>query len=305
MTGNPERSAVPSPDPAAKQRIGAYYLKGLLQGSGGKAWNPESSSNGLGLDNADLAMIHQARAFIPEVLTEKLNLSKLTWRPVALISHEKPLTWLATGFSDAKELKIDNALATIEIAQHARLENGQEKFSPLLLRIAGVHNDKVTRDKRIVAATYDLTENGQLTNLNVSLSNQEFDSLSNGAERLVFPEHVIVDFSSQSAKPYSTAGLITNGMVNEIRSKNPQELLCKKAISIRRNQEGAYRFAVKGFDRNAISFLRSGGEKSGYYVASMDGHSLNVGFTNPEDDLNTQQRPKSWEIIIPSSLQKA
>lgn len=205
MVGSPEQL-----DRTAKSRIGAWYLRKLIESLS----QPVGIWGSLGtFENVEAATAKVDGIKIPNFLKEMFGLDKLSWQ----LAGGSRTSTLIIGGNFNPQVKADiesDAFATIEVARRMEIVDGREKPVPLFFRIAGVVSGNEGEEKRIVAATYDLTDPSHpLTELNVSVNHNESSSLRAKAQNPLFRElfqHIFPSFSIEF--PYKTAGLITKAM---------------------------------------------------------------------------------------------
>ncbi len=294
MTASLERK--PPHDPS--RRIGEFYLRGFLSDSDGKI-----DVNGkLELQDAMRKMSREAGVGLPPSLIERLSLKKLAWKEVG---DYYDLPFVLAGFPDHKQTSLNTALATIEVARKTKKpsKSGVRQTEPLLLRIAGVHHDETTGDKRVVAATYYLKENGRLTNLDVSVRKDEYpqepaeeiagngDNQPHGYD----PQKIMVDLPSDRKQPYGTAALVTQGMVNAIRTDESS----LRALSVKLNSKGDVFFGPPYFDKPDFS----GATGRLGYNAKIENGLITVGLTVTGEGAE-KRGLTPWQISIPASLPK-
>ncbi|MBI4096468.1 MAG: hypothetical protein HY425_01995 [Candidatus Levybacteria bacterium] len=296
MAGTPEKSAASNLDhEQAKRKIGEFYLRGVLSNDE----RTRGDSQNLEFRHAMQKMSEKARVGLPSSFIEDLGLKQLVWKKVSGYYH---LPLILTGFPDGKETSINNALATIEVAQRIT-SSVRQQTEPLFLRIAGVHqDDSITGNKRIVAATYDLIENGRLTSLDVSVCKDEYPQESieeiagngNHSPRRYRLQNIMVALPSDREKPYKTAALVTPGMVNAIRTDEPPLY----ALSIKLDPADSSFFGPPHY--NNPGFVKIITDRLGYYAERKDGLTK-AGLTEEGAE---KRGLTPWQISIPASLPK-
>ncbi len=292
MTGNPERLALL--DKATKDRIGSFYLSNLLEADGTGKWP-------IFLDSIDRFIAQKSHVRIPIALASKLELGLLDWGVFPsdenLHRAEPSLPLLFVGRPARKRPMDDDferACATIEIAR--RIDFGKNpKETPFALRIAGV-----TKEGRIVAATYDLEDNNRLAELNVSMPfkecpphlNDYWDTDQNLRPKLVAP---LLD----RLHPYAAAGLITQRMCEIVRTMDPKYYPHTNALVFQLTQS---KISIgKPLDGLDIRRLAEQAVKLGYFAERTVG-IVTVGLTG---EAAQQRGIAPWEISLPASLSKA
>jgi len=248
-----------------------------------------------------------ARVNISSIMSA-LNLDNLSW----IIRHDKslpPILLLGKNIKDWKRINdnYEDAITTIEIASKLELDkNGNKILVPTGLSIASVCNEKET----IIASKWDLENQGQLAELNISISDDE--RLEIGKVLDFRSENFntrIVPIPTSDINPYQTAGLITPAMCeegkkavlenysySESHSAYPfhNHVLVLKFKQTNPNTEGGCQFDL---DDTTAFFLK----KCGYYYKISDG-IFTIGLGDKEANWKDL---KSWEINAPLSLKKA
>jgi hypothetical protein len=238
----------------------------------------------------------ETKTKIPNSLSEKLELQDLQW---IRRSHQEALSLLFVGKKNNEKYSnnYEDALATIEIGERKQFDesiNGWKDI-PAYVRVAGIDKEQ----NRIIAATYDLTENNRLTRLNVSIQETEFNNTENDVDYLYslsmksLLSKSMIPLSFSEKRPYFTAGLITPQMYEATRHEwaFSFELHSKGSIAPKRPDVGP-NTAAEAF--KTFSEL-------GYYTRREDGLII-IGLGK---SLAFRRRVDPWEISVPEFLQKA
>jgi hypothetical protein len=224
---------------------------------------------------------------IPDGLSEEFRLQKLKWMR---FSHKDALSILFVGKKTNAETANNNyedALATIEIGQVKQFDKSINNWKdiPACIRIAGIMQD------RVVAATWALPD-GNITDLNVSISNDEFNERHPLDYKKMVSLHLkaMAPLPTSLSNPYLTAAFITEEMYKNTGHDNalafqinPKEIVYKGFASS--NPEDIIRLAID----------------LGYYAKRENGMVIIGlgGFAPKERNINT------WEIGVAASLEKA
>jgi len=290
MAGTPERLSQPLIlTTEAKDRIGSYYLPGLLKNLKHQDYDTAPFER-IPWD----FLLNDKKVRIPESLSEKLDLKSLRW--IAYYDTMLPILLCGKELNNGyfKTDRFGDSFATIEIAR--RVENVKptqelehEDKIPFYLRIAGI--DK--KENRIIAATYDLTNNAQLLKLNVSIAEEEFSKRKKDdsySEMLYLMSKAIIPLSFVETRPYLSAGLITPQMHNSI------------------NHSYAFSFDLKNFTifpHRPDSLFNSSStlafNELGYYAIRINDGFVRIGL---EYKTAVKRDIRPWEISIPEALTK-
>lgn len=302
MAESPERSINQPLSRKAKDRIGSFYLSRLIN------WYsfPHERSDWLEFNHMRQYEILSGSQFTP--LMETLKLTDLKWYsldfpPSLLFVGRKP----DNDFTTKKSMKpdINQADATIEIAsQAARVDRGwptgwKDEFTPFHVRIAGVSQAR----NRIVAATYDLTENNRLVNANVSISSAEFDK-QNNIDMLYLLSKSIIPLARSEGNPYFTAGLITPQMRKVTKACDPNDSEHEFAFSFELtspNPKDGISINRPDVDPKSATEARNIFSRLGYYAKRENGLvSIGLGINEAE-----ARGVEPWKIVLPEALPKA
>jgi hypothetical protein len=298
MAGTPEKSTDQLQLPPAKYKINKICNDYLLNTLSKTRLRENVSSADFEILSGFIKF--ETKAKIPDNLTKTLGLQDFRW---TRFSHREALPALFVGKKSDGEYITNNyedALATIEVGRWKQFDksiNGWKDI-PAYVRIAGI--DK--QQDRIVAATYDLTENNRLTRLNVSIPDSELnlndESDSNYLPRLslisLLSSKSIIPLAFSEKRPYFTAGLITPQMREAAKTNDHAfsfEIDSKGNVSPKRPDVGS-NTAAEAF--KTFSEL-------GYYTRREDGLII-IGLGK---SLAFRRRVDPWEISVPEFLQKA
>lgn len=215
--------------PDGKDRLGNYNLKNLLgalqEGKAKEDWDPcwgsINSDLGLHFSFAENQLRTNVGIEIPSLLSDNLGFDKLEWQ-IKKINRFNNSSTLLLGFSpeDKGEISINQALATIDIEQRSIAGEedgfGHNAYEPFHFGITGINREQ----NRIIAAKYDLGNNNRLTELNVSISQEEYLHLLIESSKLDNVKKVTARIPTNIDEPYKTAGLITKAMYNALITDN-------------------------------------------------------------------------------------
>jgi len=305
MAGPPENRTAPVLDAPARRRIGEFYLIQVLKGSDGRVYRRQSVfSDSYDFRAIDSAIALRVLASIPGDLANELGLSKLRWKRAA--SKNFTLSLLVAGFLNDEEVEIENAISTIELAQKTNgvvnaneYDGSRGQTEPLFLRIAGVHQNQATGDKRIVAATYDLTqEDKPLTQLNISVPTGKWLSSIMKNQGVVDPVSLFLPIPTGHDNPYQNAGLITKAMQSVALASNGLSQH-NSALTFKIGSNGDI-IVGESQDPTEQSQLYDTFSRLGYYARKESG-LITVGFTKEAAE-NRHLAP--WEVSLPAYLQK-
>ena len=280
----------------ASRDIGNYYFSLTLKENADRESRAGSSS--LIVDS----VAKEGGVEIPYALFDQFVpvSQSLRW---SLFGH---LAWAPSIFIAGKlkdeniNMRINDAIITIQVVRKILFDF--EKYrevssAPQHLRMAWIDQ----KQNRIIAATYDLTNNNRLEELNVSLAPDEVFRSS----PLINPQRILVELPSRDDRPYDTAGYVTEQMVKNVKelekekgnSKSMSPLM--EGIIFSRTSEGF--FLGNHLTHDDFRKQAKYASESGYYIKERIGE-LTVGLS---PTVATIRKIKPWEISVPESLPKA
>lgn len=294
MAGIPERPTNQPLTREAKDRIGPFYSSLVCKA-------PSEIQVAHSLVDALFSVRSLTGVKIPSKLTEQLGLENFSWvykgwregSPVVILMGKE----ITVHSFYLERNKIEDALATIEIAGKMEIVNGIKKRVPFYLRVAGIDKEQ----NRIVAATYDLEDQNRLTELNVSMPLNEcpnyltndWDTGFNLRPQLVKP------IPSQTDNSYDTAGLITKSMCEMVETIDPKGSPHKAALIFQLNPIDINRGLILRPEDKLR--LNAQCDELGYYAKREKGMVI-VGL---ETNAAKSRGINHWEISVPEFLQKA
>lgn len=281
MAGTQERTVVNAKD------IGSWYLNKLIENA--PTQPPHATFEGI-----EHTIPFGAGVEIHPVLKEMLALDNLSWKVLGI----NPMSALFIGgnFDNEREVDVNHALATIDLARRIDLSDGKEKPIPLFVRIAGV-----AKNNRIVAATYDLTDGNRLARLNVSLPPRESLSINN--DDYLSSRHLDqfwITIPTNKDRPYDTAGLITQSMCDKVGTtiRILQEY-ANKALALQFKEHAT--IIGKPETPSDTRVLDYAFNKMGYYIRRGNGF-FKIGLDVADAG---RKYLEPWEVSIPAYIQKA
>jgi len=305
---------------ARAKNIGSFYLTSLLrtlqEGKEKADWDPHWGSINSDLSDHFLFINNKLRNIvnieIPPLLAEALGFSELKWQ-VKKESVNSHLSTLLLGHEpeiDGK-VSIDQALATMEITQRTiagEKDYFGQVYEPLFLRVAG----------KGIAATYNLTDNNRLTELNIFLPIDESINLSETRfrDREMYRHFNIVDnlmttLPTDTDRPYETAGLITGKMckkdIEMIPKLSPVYGNYKPEAIVVRFPRHDYTVMGKPRNPSMKDNLLMLTRDLGYYATEEKGPinndvRISVGL---KESVAQKRELLSWRISVPKFLPKA
>jgi len=256
---------------------------------------------------------------LPTSLINQLGFEGLDWTWCGESKfNSMPALYIGRPHSDRfMTTDADKATGTIEVARIVDQSEGNKKFVPIALRIAGVVKKPDSKKPGpIVALSFNPEKDYRLTEANVSFSNSEFGHGNEHQDMLTLLSKSIVTLAYSEKHPYKTAGLITPEM-RKLVDTNNADTRHEFAFSFRIDPQSNVALALKpevlpspiGRDyseeeNREISEVQSIFQKLGYYT-KVWGYSFNnseVLEIGLEEENAILRKVAPWKVKIPLKL---